>query len=334
MLLIIVPLIRSDIRVKDTSDGCPFVNFGTNCFYMSIKVEGVTKVYGSQKALDSVSFEVKKGEVVGFLGPNGAGKSTMMKIISCFIPPTQGKVTVGGFDIVEDSMKVRQMVGYLPESNPLYYDMYVKEYLDFVCGLYGMKGDRTARIDEMISVTGLGREQHKQIGQLSKGYKQRVGIAQALIHDPEILILDESTSGLDPNQLVEIRELIRTLGKDKTVLFSSHIMQEVEAICDRVIIIDKGKLVKDGKVRGDKTDDRVQSILVEFDKAISTNELSNIIEVTSVVLVEENTYRIIGNSENDLRKILSAWARENDCLVLALKLEDQNLEQVFRKHTS
>ena len=211
---------------------------------MSIKVEGVTKVYGSQKALDNVSFEVKKGEIVGFLGPNGAGKSTMMKIVSCFIPPTSGKVTVGGFDILEESMKVREMVGYLPESNPLYYDMYVKEYLDFVCGLYGIKSDRSARIDEMIQVTGLEREQHKQIGQLSKGYKQRVGIAQAIIHDPEILILDEPTSGLDPNQLVEIRELIRTLGKDKTIMFSSHIMQEVEAVCDRIIIIDKGNIVK------------------------------------------------------------------------------------------
>lgn len=301
---------------------------------MSIKVEGVSKVYGVQKALDNVSFEVKKGEVVGFLGPNGAGKSTMMKIISCFIPPTQGKVTVGGFDIIEDSMKVRAMVGYLPESNPLYYDMYVKEYLDFVCGLYGMKGDRSARIDEMISVTGLTREQHKQIGQLSKGYKQRVGIAQAIIHNPEILILDEPTSGLDPNQLVEIRELIRTLGKDKTVMFSSHIMQEVEAICDRIIIIDKGKLVKDGKVKGDKDDIRLQSILVEFDTNISSNELGNISDVTSVALVGENTYRIIGTSSGDLRKTLSAWARENNYLVLALTLENQNLEEVFRKHTS
>ena len=301
---------------------------------MSIKVEGVSKIYGSQKALDNVSFEVKKGEVVGFLGPNGAGKSTMMKIISCFIPPTEGKVTVGGFDIIEDSMKVREMVGYLPESNPLYYDMYVKEYLDFVCGLYGMKNNRAARIEEMIAVTGLGREQHKQIGQLSKGYKQRVGIAQAIIHDPEILILDEPTSGLDPNQLVEIRELIRTLGKDKTVMFSSHIMQEVEAICDRVIIIDKGNLVKDGKMKGDKSDIRHQSILVEFDTDISSDVLSNIIDVTSVDLVSENTYRITGTSNNDLRKTLSAWARENNHLVLTLTLENQNLEDVFRKHTS
>lgn len=301
---------------------------------MSIKVEGVTKVYGSQKALDNVSFEVKRGEVVGFLGPNGAGKSTMMKIISCFIPPTLGKVTVGGFDIIEDSMKVRKMVGYLPESNPLYYDMYVKEYLDFVCGLYGINDNRKARIDEMILTTGLGREHHKQIGQLSKGYKQRVGIAQALIHDPEILILDEPTSGLDPNQLVDIRELIRTLGKDKTVMFSSHIMQEVEAVCDRVIIIDKGKLVKDGLVKGDKTDALVQSVLVEFDSKVSSDELTNITEISRVELVSENLYRVIGNSDKDLRKTVSEWAREKGCLVLTLKVENQNLEEVFRKHTT
>jgi ABC-2 type transport system ATP-binding protein len=301
---------------------------------MSIKVEGVTKVYGSQKALDNVSFEVKKGEVVGFLGPNGAGKSTMMKIVSCFIPPTSGKVTVGGFDIMEESMKVREMVGYLPESNPLYYDMYVKEYLDFVCGLYGIKGDRRARIDEMISVTGLGREQHKQIGQLSKGYKQRVGIAQAIIHDPEILILDEPTSGLDPNQLVEIRELIRTLGKDKTIMFSSHIMQEVEAVCDRVIIIDKGNIVKDDKVGGDGIDGNSQSVIVEFDEEVSNDNLSKIEGILQVESIGSSTYRLVSNSEEDLRKSISEWARSNDRLILALKFEDRKLEDVFRKHTS
>jgi ABC-2 type transport system ATP-binding protein len=301
---------------------------------MSIKVEGVTKVYGSQKALDNVSFEVKKGEVVGFLGPNGAGKSTMMKIVSCFIPPTSGKVTVGGFDIMEESMKVREMVGYLPESNPLYYDMYVKEYLDFVCGLYGIKGDRRARIDEMISVTGLGREQHKQIGQLSKGYKQRVGIAQAIIHDPEILILDEPTSGLDPNQLVEIRELIRTLGKDKTIMFSSHIMQEVEAVCDRVIIIDKGNIVKDDKVGGDGIEGKSQSVIVEFDEEVSNDNLSKIEGILQVESIGSSTYRLVSNSEEDLRKSISEWARSNDRLILALKFEDRKLEDVFRKHTS
>lgn len=301
---------------------------------MSIKVDNVTKIYGTQKALDNVSFEVKKGEVVGFLGPNGAGKSTMMKIISCFIPPTEGKVTVGGFDIDADSMRVRQMVGYLPESNPLYYDMYVKEYLDFVCGLYGIKQGRKERIEKMIVLTGLEREQHKQIGQLSKGYKQRVGIAQALIHDPEILILDEPTSGLDPNQLVEIRELIRTLGKDKTVMFSSHIMQEVEAICDRIIIINKGKLVKDADVKASGNASQQQSILVEFDANISTESLLQISDVEHVEKQEGNVYRVQGTSAQDLRKNISTWARENDILVLSLTLENQNLEEVFRKHTS
>ena len=301
---------------------------------MSIKVEGVTKVYGSQKALDNVSFEVKKGEIVGFLGPNGAGKSTMMKIVSCFIPPTSGKVTVGGFDILEESMKVREMVGYLPESNPLYYDMYVKEYLDFVCGLYGIKSDRSARIDEMIQVTGLEREQHKQIGQLSKGYKQRVGIAQAIIHDPEILILDEPTSGLDPNQLVEIRELIRTLGKDKTIMFSSHIMQEVEAVCDRIIIIDKGNIVKDDKVGGDGVKDKTQSVIVEFDVEVSNSELSKIEGILQVESIAPSTYRLVSNSGGDLRKSISEWARSKDRLILALQFEDRNLEDVFRKHTS
>ena len=301
---------------------------------MSIKVEGVTKVYGSQKALDNVSFEVKKGEIVGFLGPNGAGKSTMMKIVSCFIPPTSGKVTVGGFDILEESMKVREMVGYLPESNPLYYDMYVKEYLDFVCGLYGIKSDRSARIDEMIQVTGLEREQHKQIGQLSKGYKQRVGIAQAIIHDPEILILDEPTSGLDPYQLVEIRELIRTLGKDKTIMFSSHIMQEVEAVCDRIIIIDKGNIVKDDKVGGDGVKDKTQSVIVEFDVEVSNSELSKIAGILQVESIAPSTNRLVSNSGGDLRKSISEWARSKDRLILALQFEDRNLEDVFRKHTS
>lgn len=301
---------------------------------MSIKVEGVTKVYGSQKALNNVSFEVRKGEVVGFLGPNGAGKSTMMKIISCFIPPTAGKVTVGGFDIVEESMKVREMVGYLPESNPLYYDMYVKEYLDFVCGLYGIKDNRNERIDEMISKTGLTREQHKQIGQLSKGYKQRVGIAQAIIHDPEILILDEPTSGLDPNQLVEIRELIRTLGKDKTVMFSSHIMQEVEAVCDRVIIIDKGNIVKDGNFGDKENDEKTQSVIVEFDEKIPNDVLLAIEGIIQVENIGTSTYRIVSKSEGDLRKSISEWARNHDRLILAMQFEDRKLEDLFRKHTS
>lgn len=300
---------------------------------MSIVVDNVTKLYGEQKALDNVSFEVKKGEVLGFLGPNGAGKSTMMKIISCFIPPTSGTVRVGGFDIEQDSMKVRSLVGYLPESNPLYYDMYVKEYLELVCGFYGIKEGRKERVVEMIEVTGLGREQHKQIGQLSKGYKQRVGIAQALIHDPEVLILDEPTSGLDPNQLVDIRELIKNLGKEKTVMFSSHIMQEVEAVSDRIIIIDKGRLVTDRKVKEVGNAGSLQSVIVELEVAVDASRFNSLGSVKSVELIQENTYRVVAETDSDLRKNISTWARNEDLLVLTLKLEDQNLEEIFRQYT-
>ncbi len=300
---------------------------------MSIVVENVTKLYGEQKALDDVSFTVKKGEVLGFLGPNGAGKSTMMKIISCFIPPTSGTVKVAGYDIANDSMKVRSLVGYLPESNPLYYDMYVKEYLELVCGFYGIKQGKKERVAQMIDVTGLGREQHKQIGQLSKGYKQRVGIAQALIHNPEILILDEPTSGLDPNQLVDIRQLIKDLGREKTVMFSSHIMQEVEAVSDRVIIIDKGKLVTDQKVRAGAGNTTLQSVVVEFDAEVAMDRLHRIATVKQVIVVGKNTYRLVAELDADLRKRISAWAREEELLVLTLKSEDQDLEELFRQVT-
>lgn len=214
---------------------------------MSIKVQSLTKVYGTQRAVDNISFEVNKGEIIGFLGPNGAGKSTTMKILTGYIPATEGIAEVNGFDVRTSPMQVKTHIGYLPEHNPLYLDMYVKEFLDFAGSLYGLKG-RTLhiKIDETIERVGLGLEKHKKIGQLSKGYRQRVGLAQALIHNPDVLILDEPTTGLDPNQLVEIRDLIKNVGKDKTVIFSTHIMQEVEAICDRVVIINKGKIVADG----------------------------------------------------------------------------------------
>ena len=211
---------------------------------MSIIVNNVTKVFGQQHALDKVSFEAKKGEIVGFLGPNGAGKTTMMKIITGLIPPTEGDVTVCGLDIWKDSLKLHRIVGYLSEANPLYYDMYVREFLEFVAGVFQLK-EKKKCVDEVVELTGLTPEQHKKIGALSRGYKQRVGIAQALIHNPEVLILDEPTTGLDPNQLIEIRELIRTYGKNRTVLLSTHIMQEVQAMCDHVVIINKGKLVAD-----------------------------------------------------------------------------------------
>jgi len=215
---------------------------------MSIKIQNVTKLYGEQRALDNISFEIKTGEIVGFLGPNGAGKSTMMKIITGFIPPSDGEVFVNGLDVVEEPEKVKQIIGYLPEHNPLYLDMYVREYLEFVAGIYKVK-DKKQKVKTIIEQTGLGVEQHKKLGALSKGYRQRVGLAHSLIHDPEVLILDEPTSGLDPNQIVEIRNLISEVGKSKTVMLSTHIMQEVEAICDRVIIINKGKIVADDSAK-------------------------------------------------------------------------------------
>lgn len=215
---------------------------------MSIIVKNVTKVFDTQYALNNVSFEAKKGEIVGFLGPNGAGKTTMMKIITCLIPPTEGSVSVCGLDIWNDSLELRKKIGYLSEANPLYYDMYVKEFLEFIAGVHQLK-DVKQKVANIIQKTGLTPEQHKKIGALSRGYKQRVGIAQALIHDPEVLILDEPTTGLDPNQLIEIRELIRNYGKNKTVLLSTHIMQEVQAMCDHVVIINKGELVADSQVK-------------------------------------------------------------------------------------
>lgn len=216
---------------------------------MSISIQNLTKLYNEQKALDNVSLEINNGEIVGLLGPNGAGKSTMMKIITCFIPPTKGSVKVCGYDIFDNPMDVRKKIGYLPEHNPLYLDMYVREFLDFIAGVHGLGKQKKERIEQMIEMTGLTKEVNKKIGTLSKGYRQRVGIAQAMIHDPEVLILDEPTSGLDPNQLVEVRDLIKNTGKDKTVLLSTHIMQEVEAVCDRTIIINNGQVVADDNTK-------------------------------------------------------------------------------------
>jgi len=215
---------------------------------MSIEIKGVTKLYGQQKALDNVTISIKKGEIVGLLGPNGAGKSTLMKIITCFMPPSSGTVDVCGYNIQDQSIDIRKLTGYLPENNPLYIDMYVKEYLDFIAGIHHLKKTTASRIEEIIEITGLVDEKSKKIGALSKGYRQRVGLAQALIHDPQVLIMDEPTSGLDPNQLAEIRNLIREIGSKKTVMLSTHIMQEVEAVCDRVIIIDHGRIVADDRV--------------------------------------------------------------------------------------
>jgi ABC-2 type transport system ATP-binding protein len=300
---------------------------------VSIKVEYISKVYGSQYALDNISFEVKAGEIVAFVGPNGAGKSTMFKILTCFIPPTSGKAWVNGFDVMEQSLDVRKSVGYLPEHNPLYLDMYVKEYLEFIGGLHKMK-NIASRVSEMIEVTGLEIEQHKLIGTLSKGYRQRVGLAQALIHDPQVLILDEPTTGLDPNQLTEIRELIKNVGKEKTVILSTHIMQEVEFLCDRVIIIDGGRIKTDETtVHLQQGDERRMLILVEFDKEVNENRLRKISGVESVERSLGNSYHIVTKPDKDIRPELFKFAVDNDLSILGMQREEKKLEDVFKEVT-
>lgn len=300
---------------------------------MSIKVEGLTKVYGEQYAVDNISFEIPKGEIVGFLGPNGAGKSTTMKILTCYLPQTSGKAEVCGIDTLENPMEVKKKVGYLPESNPLYYDMYVKEYLTFMADLFKMK-NKKAKVAEMIEAVGLTKEQKKKIGALSKGYKQRVGLAQAMIHDPEVLILDEPTSGLDPNQLVEIRGLIKNFGKEKTVMLSTHIMQEVEAICDRIIIIKNGKLVADDKTSEiSRTIEERNFVSAEFDKPANIEELAQLENVIEVKEIDGNTYLIAYMGSTDMRVLVSKFAQQNDLLILELHREKEKLEEVFKKLT-
>jgi ABC-2 type transport system ATP-binding protein len=301
---------------------------------MSIQVQSITKLYGPQKALDDVSFTVEPGQVVGFLGPNGAGKSTMMKIISCFIPQTSGRVTVDGFDVREQALEVRRRVGYLPEHNPLYLDMYVKEFLRFVGGIQMGLKDAAKRTDRMIEMTGLGPEQHKKIGALSKGYRQRVGLAQSMIHDPGVLILDEPTTGLDPNQLVDIRQLIRNIGKEKTVILSTHIMQEVEAICNRVIIINKGKIVANeatGELR--RQSDNKNAVLVEFDRDIAVDALKKIPGVVQVKRSGGNNWIIEGGAGQDIRQEIFRFAVEKGLTVITLQKQESNLEAVFRQLT-
>ena len=299
---------------------------------MSIIVNNVSKLYGAQKALNNVSFTVNSGEIVGFLGPNGAGKSTMMKIITCFIPPTKGTVKVCGFDINEQSIEVRKQIGYLPEHNPLYLDMYVKEFLEFTGGLYKIKKLKS-RIKEMIDLTGLQAEQKKKIGALSKGYRQRVGLAQAIIHDPKVLIMDEPTTGLDPNQLEEIRGLIITLGKEKTVMLSTHIMQEVEAVCHKVIIINKGEIVADESTEALQKNSNKQIFTVEFDKTVSKTALKSIEGVTEVKQMEGNIWQLTTSFEKDIRKEIFDFAVQNKLSVLTLNKEEQKLEDVFKALT-
>lgn len=300
---------------------------------MSIKVEYITKIYGEQRALDNVSFEVQTGEIVGFLGPNGAGKSTMMKILTCFIPPSAGKAMVNGFDVMEQSLEVRKSVGYLPEHNPLYLDMYVKEYLGFIAGLHKLQKVE-ARVKEMIDITGLEVEQHKRIGALSKGYRQRVGLAQALIHDPAVLILDEPTTGLDPNQLAEIRDLIRRVGKEKTVMLSTHIMQEVEILCDRVIIINKGRIVTDKETETlQRGDEHRTVVLVEFDKPVDQRKLKSMPGVESVKNVKGNSWQIVTKPDKDIRPDLFKFAVDNGLSILEMQREERKLEDIFKELT-
>ncbi len=298
---------------------------------MSIDVKNVTKRYGSQKALDNVSFSIPAGEVVGFLGPNGAGKSTMMKIITCFIPQNEGSVSVCNFDVNENPIDVRKNVGYLPEHNPLYLDMYVKEYLEFMAGL---QKTSKKRVPEMIKMTGLTSESHKKIGALSKGYRQRVGLAQALIHDPKVLILDEPTTGLDPNQLTEIRGLIKEIGKEKTVMLSTHIMQEVEAICDRVIIINKGKIVADKPTEEiQQLSGTKQIVTVEFDGEVVLAELKRIKGVIAAENIKGNIWKVESSSKKDLRPEIFNFAVSKSRTILQVKQETQSLENVFQQLT-
>lgn len=299
---------------------------------MSIIVNNISKLYGTQKALNNVSFEIGKNEIVGFLGPNGAGKSTMMKILTCYIPATEGSAKVCGFDTNEQSIEVRKQIGYLPEHNPLYLDMYVKEFLEFIGNLYNVKHVKE-RVKEMIETTGLQIEQNKKIGALSKGYRQRVGLAQAIIHDPKVLIMDEPTTGLDPNQLEEIRELIKKLGKEKTVMLSTHIMQEVEAVCDRVIIINKGEIVANEQTQSLQKNTTKQIITVEFDKDVLVSHIKNIEGVEDAVLLEKNTWKIISNIDTDVRKSIFNYAVTHDISILTINKEEQKLEDVFKQLT-
>jgi len=303
---------------------------------MSIIVQSVTKLYGEQKALNNVSFEVKTGEIIGFLGPNGAGKSTMMKIITGFIPASSGVVQVNGINIGTDDPEVRRKIGYLPENNPLYPEMYIREYLGFVASFYNIGKSKKKAIDDIIAVTGLIPEQNKKIGSLSKGFRQRVGLAQALIHNPEVLILDEATTGLDPNQIVEIRNLIKEAGKEKTVMLSTHIMQEVEAICDRVIIIDKGVIVADEEKKNiySKLKRPLQLVQVEFDKKPSESDLTGISNVKTVRCLKDNLWLIEAEGDEDIRPLIFSFAVQNKLTVLSLQKQENNLEEVFRHLTS
>lgn len=301
---------------------------------MSIVVSAVSKIYGSQKAVDNISFELKKGEIVGFLGPNGAGKSTTMKMICGYLPPTSGNIKVCGHDIYTQPMEVRQSIGYLPESNPLYYDMYVREYLEMSAGIHKLGSKSKARIEEMIELTGLNKEAHKKIGMLSKGYKQRVGLAQAMLHNPQVLILDEPTTGLDPNQIVEIRELITRIGKEKTVLLSTHIMQEVQAMCSRVIIINNGVIAADDSIdKIQQTNAKQDIVLVSFESAVEHAALSSLKYVQKAESAGNNRWKLFTDKPDELRKEVMQMALNNNLNISAIATETVSLEDVFRTLT-
>ncbi len=303
---------------------------------MSIVVSALTKIYGRQKAVDHISFQAQPGQIVGFLGPNGAGKSTTMKMLTGYLSPTRGHAKVCGFDVVQQSMDVRRSIGYLPEHNPLYLDMYVKEYLQFIGSLHGLKGGRLGeRIADMVERVGLTREQNKKIGALSKGYRQRVGLAQALIHDPQVLILDEPTTGLDPNQIVEIRQVIKDAGRDKTVIFSTHIMQEVEALCDRVVIINLGRIVADStlaELRARQENAR-GLLLVEFEKDVNIRALSTIPGVKEVRPKGQGKYQFVTDGRPDVRIAIFQLAAQREWTLIGLRQEESNLEKIFQQLT-
>lgn len=300
-----------------------------------IEISNITKIFGSQTALDDVSFTIETGSIVGFLGPNGAGKSTLMKIITGLISPTSGKVLVNGIDVTENTAEVHKIIGYLPENNPLYYDMYVKEYLQFTANIYNI-GNAKKAVEEVIERTGLEAESHKKIGTLSKGYKQRVGIAQAIIHNPQVLILDEPTTGLDPNQIIEIRNLIVDLGRDKTIMLSTHIMQEVQAICNHIAVLDHGRLVANDDTQHiqQKTTDGNQLIEVEFNCKIDEQQLQQIANIVSVEPQGENRYLVESAAEFDARQDIFNFAVQNKIVVLSMQTRKRTIEEVFQELTN
>ncbi len=297
---------------------------------MSIEVNSISKSYGEQKALNEISFKIEKGEIVGFLGPNGAGKSTLMKILTTYLLADSGSALVNSHDVMTNAKAVQQSIGYLPEHNPLYLDLYVREYLAFNADVYKVP---KSRIEEVIQLTGLSAESHKKIGQLSKGYRQRVGLANALLHNPDVLILDEPTTGLDPNQLMEIRNVIKNVGKDKTVFLSTHIMQEVEAICDRVIIIDKGQIVADKKLDHLVSEDKEQVIEVEFDYQVEEQLLAKLPNITAYKNTHDMIWELTFVAEKDMRPAIFDFANENGLKTLQLNQKNKNLEAVFREIT-